>query len=269
MEHLKELLQEISNHDYQVPIGVSPVQVVHEMLLHIGSIDSELRDNLIYSTFYKWISNEILTIEQVRSVLEICLDDEHLFLGIGDTDSDTVFTRTFSVLIVPIVLSFNESVDFLSEDDIRTIFHKICLYYELEKDLRGYVPIKGWAHSAAHGADALKSLVNSNVLQEEDLLNVLELIRNKTAIYSYCYTDDEDDRMAVIVKAIVQRNILKDEQIIDWVESVRNYQSLGKYPEDMMILTNTKNLLRSVYFQLFNQVEGSVVANTLGNILKE
>ena len=30
-------------------------QLVHSMLAHIGSIDSELRDTYIYGSFYEWI----------------------------------------------------------------------------------------------------------------------------------------------------------------------------------------------------------------------
>ena len=30
-------------------------QLVHSMLAHIGSTDSELRDTYIYSSFYEWI----------------------------------------------------------------------------------------------------------------------------------------------------------------------------------------------------------------------
>ena len=34
-------------------------QLVHSMLAHIGSIDSELRDTYIYGSFYEWILEKL------------------------------------------------------------------------------------------------------------------------------------------------------------------------------------------------------------------
>ena len=35
---------------------------------------------------------------------------------------------------------------------------RIATWYVRERDLRGFVPGKGWAHAVAHGADALGAL---------------------------------------------------------------------------------------------------------------
>lgn len=95
MNSIKSFLKDVRDNNYKVPNGTDIDQVVHEMIKHIGSIDDELRDKLIYGTLYRWIMNQELSIELVRQVLYVTLDDDHLFYGIGDNDQDTVFTRSF------------------------------------------------------------------------------------------------------------------------------------------------------------------------------
>ncbi|WP_278259757.1 DUF2785 domain-containing protein [Nocardioides convexus] len=38
---------------------------------------------------------------------------------------------------------------------------RLAAWYVRERDLRGFVPGKGWAHAAANGADALGALARS------------------------------------------------------------------------------------------------------------
>ncbi|MGV2686407.1 DUF2785 domain-containing protein, partial [Clostridium perfringens] len=82
MNNIKIFLRDVRDNNYKVPEGTDIDQVVQEMIQHIGSIDEELRDQLIYGTLSKWIMNQELSIETVRKVLYVTLDDDHLFYGI-------------------------------------------------------------------------------------------------------------------------------------------------------------------------------------------
>jgi hypothetical protein len=269
MNKIKELLRDVRNNNYKVPKGTDMNQVVQEMIQHIGSIDEELRDQLIYGTLSKWIMNQELSIEIVRQVLYVTLDDDHLFYGIGDNDQDTVFTRSFSVLFIPLALHYNDIFNYLTETDYEYIYSRVTLYFELEKDLRGYILDKGWAHSIAHAADALDSIVASSYYSHKQILIILEMIGEKACVNNHYFINGEDDRIAEVVIQIVKRNILKKDILINWVQQLGGFERLGIYPQDEIKRGNTKNLLRSVYFKLLDISGSEVITNEIIKTLKQ
>ncbi|MMZ62153.1 hypothetical protein D3C76_895520 [compost metagenome] len=146
---IKQRLNEIKEHNY-ILTEHEKDQIIPDMLLNIGSVDSELRDDLVYYTFSKWILNEGLAVRQLKKLYEVLLTERHLFFGIGETDTDSVFTRSFSVLLIPLLLMANQQTPFLRAQDIIRVKEKVIQYIHEEKDYRGYVVDKGWAHSMAH-----------------------------------------------------------------------------------------------------------------------
>ncbi|RBP04463.1 hypothetical protein [Rossellomorea aquimaris] len=77
---------------------VDRLLIIKSMLEHIGSTDGELRDQLIYTSFYRLIiENNQLEPELLKELLDACLS-ELIFKGIGEEETDTVFTRAFATL---------------------------------------------------------------------------------------------------------------------------------------------------------------------------
>ncbi|KOP67360.1 hypothetical protein AMS62_20520 [Bacillus sp. FJAT-18019] len=251
MNNLKSFLRDVRDNNYKIPEGTDIDQVVHAMIQNIGTIDDELRDKLIYGTLHRWIMNEELSIELVRKVLYITLDDDHLFCGIGDIDQDTVLTRSFSALFIPLAFHYNDIFNYLTEQEYEYIYSRMRKYFELEKDYRGYILDKGWAHSIAHAADGLSSISSASYYSEKHLLVILELIREKACVSNYYFINDEDVRMAAVVVQIVKRNILKEDILINWVQQLGCIERLA-YPQYDILRGNIKNLLRSVYFKLMD-----------------
>ncbi|MDD5369725.1 MAG: hypothetical protein PHQ40_11605 [Anaerolineaceae bacterium] len=92
--HLKEQLQAIAQNNYLLPENIQAFPLALDMLDQIGSPDSELRDDLIYSSSATWILRlHLFNGDQLRQLLSIALDDQHLFYAIGETNTDSVFTR--------------------------------------------------------------------------------------------------------------------------------------------------------------------------------
>ncbi|WP_018750871.1 DUF2785 domain-containing protein [Paenibacillus sanguinis] len=250
MNNIKETLQQIRDNNYIIPNEISIEELIIEMMNHIGAIDSELRDNLIYNTFNHWIVNKKMSAGLVKRILYTALDDEHLFYGLDEGHNDKVFTRTFSILLVPLALEYNESVLFLSKQDFEYIYSRVYGYFTLEQDLRGYIEGKGWAHAVAHTADALESLVASSYCSVDHCIEVLDLIKKKFCNYSYAFINSEDDRIAEVIVRIIRRDILRKGFMSDWIEQLSVVEYIGSYPEDEILRTNAKNLLRSIYFKL-------------------
>ncbi|OAB41680.1 DUF2785 domain-containing protein [Paenibacillus glacialis] len=249
---LKEKLIQIEKDEYKVPVSLNAFEIGLEMMKYIGDVDSELRDNLIYSTFAEWVDRGEFTDEQVRELLHICLDEQHLFYGIGEKESDSVFTRTFSVLIIPLVMGKDRERPFLSKEDIMLIKNKLIKYIDLEQDFRGYVEEKGWAHSIAHVSDGFEAIARSPFLEKEDLIDILNAIQPKFLVNNYVYIHKEDERNVSAIISVFNRELLEDHEITSWIQSLGKRKKIGSHSEDDIQYINMKCLLRSLYFRILD-----------------
>jgi hypothetical protein len=255
---LKEKLIKIKENNYVINDSVNVFEMALDMLQHIGSTDSEFRDRLIYSTLSKWTISVAFTSEQMHELLRISLDEAHLFYKIGERDTDSVFTRTFSVLIIPLALYLDNSIKFLSKEEIIDIKEKVIKYLELENDVRGFVEGKGWAHSTAHAADALEDIARSEYINHDELLEILDVIKMKICISNYTYINEEDERMVIAAMSVFNRRLLEDEEVIKWIKS---FGSIEKTVQHLIV--NTKHFLRSLYFKTLYQKKFEMITEAI------
>lgn len=247
---LKYQLKVIAENDYKLSSENNLDLLIGSMLNNIGSLDPELRDDLIYSTLSQLISSHQINDQQLKNLITSVMDENHLFYKINEEDDLAIYTRTFSILIVASALYRHREKAVFSPQEIKELFSKVVDYCKLEKDLRGYVEDYGWAHSAAHTADTLDELAMCSELSKEALDQLLEMIRFKVATGAYTYKHQEDERLVTAVMSIMGRNILGEEDLIDWIKS---FDALAAYEEPMQnyaMQLNIKNFLRSLYFRL-------------------
>ena len=249
---LKEKLQALEENEFRPAANEVPAELVPAMLEYIGTTDSYLRDELIYIAFCEWIlDEELLTKEQLRSLLPVLLDDRHLMFGLGEKDTDSVFTRSFSVLVIPLLLTAHYTRGLFSADEINMVKVKLLHYLENEKDRRGYVQGKGWAHTIAHTADAMSDLVLCPETNRTAMLDILEAIREVICVCDICYIHSEEERLVTAAIEIIKKRQVSEQEIIQWIESFSEQAlAVSTFPERQMIRTNVKNFLQSLYFRL-------------------
>ncbi|WP_231687674.1 DUF2785 domain-containing protein [Bacillus sp. CHD6a] len=226
--------------------------LIDSMLKHIGSTDPILRDNLIYSNFAKFINSGFIPQSKVHNMLEICLDEKHLFYKIGEERTDSVFTRSFASLVVALILANDDgrNIDAIRLLEIKTA---IIEYLDKEKDTRGFVKDKGWAHSIAHGADMLTALVRHPHFHITLLSDVLKAI-NTCLLKEAVYQDEEEERLIFAVEALLEQNLdiktlmswIKDLSFILKKEYIKHGQTMPFYQSKM----NVTNFFKSLYFRL-------------------
>ncbi len=267
-QELKQLLKCIKENQYKVPEGVNPYELSLKMMDSIGDIDSELRDDLILSNLFTWIDGNQLSNEQVCKLLWIALDEKHILKGLGNID-DSVFGRTFSSEIVAACIYRHRREKFLSKSDIEKAFDILFKFYNKDKDVRGYVEVKGWAHGAAHGADALDEFAQCEEIGYERLKNILDTFYKKININYYGYIHFEDERIITAVKSILEREIIPIEEIEAWVKGFNKIEKVGRYPEDLVIDFNVNIFLKSLYFRLIDIPKYENIANTAREVLNE
>lgn len=247
---LKETLKIISNNDFKAPEGVDPFDLAINMIDYLGDIDAELRDDLIYSTLSSWIIKGCLSKEQLKQVLGIILDEKHLFYRIGEKDTESVFMRAFSVLIVATIVYAHRQDKFLNKEELADVKDKVIKYMAEEKDVRGYVDEGGWAHTTAHSSDALDELALCEEFGCKELLDILKAIKSKVAIDYHAYICYEDERLAYATNSLISRNLLTEDEISEWVKSFTEYGKKAAIPNHFYLITNIRNFLSSLYYRL-------------------
>ncbi|WP_375143027.1 DUF2785 domain-containing protein [Paenibacillus sp. D2_2] len=253
-------LQRIEKEHYQLREGEQLQDFLTLMLQFIGDPQPELRDDLICTTFYEWFHDEnMLTDTELHSLLAVLTDEQHLFFQIGSEDDPSVFTRAFSILPIALIAERHRKQPFLDQAEFQHLKHSVLRYYKEEKDLRGYLPKGGWAHSAAHGADALDELIqcpeSDAALQHEVLAAIQGKLHNGMQIFS----EEEDERMATIVDTMIDKSLLPQQEIADWICGLTHCADLPQSRGPRIARVNSKNFLRCLYFRRGQISRGNVL----------
>ncbi|WP_419957384.1 DUF2785 domain-containing protein [Psychrobacillus psychrotolerans] len=249
---LKEILSELKSGE-RIWEAEETVIIIKSMIEHIGSSDGELRDQLIYSWFYHLIINKnLLDQDLLKELLEVALKDL-LLKGIGDKDTDTVFTRSFTTLLIALFLSRDNEDDFLSQDVILQVKNKIVDYINLEKDLRGYIPYKGWAHSVAHVADTLDELIKSKKVDVKYFGEILNALWDKVLVSTTVYIHEEEERILVPILEMLERGLeIKEIQSLlqQMPGELHKQKMLVKEEEYWYLYANCKSFLKSFLIEV-------------------
>lgn len=254
-------------HILKQPTITKTDELIEQMLIHVGASDPYLRDSLIFAHFQDWIMNEQLTDKQLEKILTTSLSQS--LYHIGQTDDDTVFTRSFSVLLCALVLAHSQ----VTEDVYTRSFEVGCEYMEKEEDLRGYVPEKGWAHSIAHGADLLTVLASHRHFQLQQLDSILQSIKTPL-LKGTVFIDDEQERLTAPLLALIDRH---DQSIASpltrWLHAF--YEDIthlkegapGKNLSFFRARTNSVHFLMTLHFSL--QTKNTPFATTFNHELEQ
>lgn len=248
---LKNRLQQLATDESTMPAAAELPTLLDAMMRFIGSVDPELRDGLIYPAFANWIESGLLAEDTLRCLFLQAVDDEHLYQGLGEAEADSVFTRTFSLLLLPLILAQHREKPFLTTAEVHQVKARVFAYLPQEKDLRGYVPGNGWAHAAAHAADVLDDLALCEELGYEDLHTILRLAAATLAEPRFVYTHDEPERMSIAVFAVLSRQVLSRNEVKEWLDGlaavINQYEAML---DRFYCRLNLKAFSTSLYFRI-------------------
>jgi hypothetical protein len=214
-----------------------------ELVDFLASADPELRDEIGYSTLAAWIyQSRILQPDAILALNQRLLDN--LKQGIGEQDTDGVFRRSFSALVLSVVVARDNATPFLNAQDLRRIEDSALVYLNAELDVRGYDPVKGWMHSAAHTADLLKFLARSRYLAPSEQNRILDAIVAKLTEAVVVFTHGEDERFARAVLSVVNRLDFDREAFRMWAKARPNRPTSARPTvAELRAFQNMKNLL--------------------------
>jgi hypothetical protein len=269
--HDRQFWRDIAKNHYAIPKGQQVFSLVRELSGYLGSPDPELRDDLAYSILDVWIvyRNQLSATELNSLESEW---ENNLRAGIGETGTDTVFLRSFSVLCLAALAERDLKSPFLGETGYRKLLDDSLIYLRQERDLRGFDPVKGWIHSTAHTADLLAALAANPLFKVEDQARVLQAISERLSSAKQIFSYGEQDRLAAAIVATVARKDFDSPGFQRWLASLdENDRKVWNEspPKDDLLRTfqNNNYMLQALAARLYAKPKTSAVNTVLDEVI--
>ncbi len=225
---LADILSIVEN-DYAVPVGADLQGITFELEANLGSLKLAVRDNS-FEILYTWCTKGLYNDSELIALGNRMITN--LFVGLGETETDSVLLRSFSALTFCGVLNadrlFSEGKiegrkSFLTSDLLNKWLEKTIEFFISEQDYRGYIDESSWAHSIAHCGDLLKQFVNNQHLKKDGHKRILDALAKKL-VYptNQVFTTNEDGRLGRVVAAIWKRNLISPVDFEKWLQQIVN-----------------------------------------------
>ncbi|MEC1177224.1 DUF2785 domain-containing protein [Metasolibacillus meyeri] len=224
-------------------------EVLAGLLQHIGYANNEHHDKIVYRLFGELMTGALFSKEQlVRTTLALPTND-YLFKNIANSDTDSVFTRSFSALWLVYLLYSDRELSFLTKEEAQFVMVAASRYLEREQDVRGFVEGQGWAH----GADLFAMMLTHPHLPPHVVPVLLQGIKS-TFWKGTVYGVEEEERLAQIFEQLVKMDF-PEEVCIEWVEQVFDKLTLQRENEGYTMQffnarMNVLRFMRTLYFTL-------------------
>lgn len=195
-----------------------------------------------------------------------------LHKGIGENGTDSVFTRAFTTLLIDVIIYKDNEADFLPQETVTKAKDAVIQYIHLEEDLRGYVPVKGWAHSVAHVADTCGELLKSDKVSQKDYFKIIEPLLKKYCNAQTVFVHGEDDRVVMPVLAMLNKGVGGEELEAFIAEIPANLKAQKEElaPEVYWyVMANCKSFLKSLYLGVSADEKYGSLAEAIRNSLSE
>jgi hypothetical protein len=241
---------QVRSAEMAVPTDRSLPDLTAELTTMLGSTDPTERDEIAYPILATWVS------AGVYDDLLAGLGDGMavgLTRGLGESGTDTVFRRSFSVLVLAECVARDNAETLLPAAKIFEWGDRVGGWLVRERDSRGFVPGRGWAHAIAHGADAVGVLAESTHFGLNELTVLLDVIADRVLTETPApLSSGEPDRLARATMAVLRRRLVPLRIIEPWLARLTAAATTRVPPDRDPYLTtgNAESFLRSLHLQV-------------------
>lgn len=209
--------QQVRSRGLAVPEDRPLDDLTADLTVMLGSPDPQLRDGLAHPTLSTWVERGVY--DDVLAGLGDGMA-AGLRIGLGERDTDSVFRRSFSALVLAECIQRDSERPLVSFTRIVEWGDRIATWFLRERDLRGWVPGKGWAHAVAHGADAIGVLARSPHLGVPELTVLLDVLADRVLSGEGPLLAGEPDHLAMATLQVLRRNVIPLTVVEPWVARV-------------------------------------------------
>jgi hypothetical protein len=225
-------------------------ELTAELTRMLGDPDPQVRNGTAAATLTTWIRRGVY--DDLLSGLGDGMA-AGLTVGLGESGTDTVFRRSESVLVLGGCIERDNHKPLVPSGKVLEWGDRVATWLLRERDLRGFVPGKGWAHAVAHGADALATLAGSSHLDAPELTVLLDVVADRVLAHGdTVHVHGEADRLAAATMSVLRRDLVPLSVMEPWVNRVAGVAAASPPAgRDPYLLTgNAEAFLRALYLQL-------------------
>jgi hypothetical protein len=241
---------QVRSAEMAVPTDRPLPDLTAELTTMLGSTDPVERDEIAFSILATWVT------AGVYDDLLAGLGDgmaAGLTRGLGESGTDSVFRRSFSVLVLATCIERNNAKSLLPPDKIFEWGDKITGWLVRERDVRGFVPGRGWAHAVAHGSDAVWALAASSHFGLNELTVLLDVIADRILEPTPVpLSAGEPDRLARATMGVFRRRLVPLRMIEPWLARI-TAAAVAQVPTEVDPFLTTGNpeaFLRALHLQI-------------------
>jgi hypothetical protein len=241
---------QVRSAEMAVPTDRPLPDLTAELTTMLGSTDPAERDEIAYPILATWVS------AGVYDDLLAGLGDgmaAGLTRGLGETGTDSVFRRSFSALVLAECVARDNAEALLPAGKILEWGDRISGWLVRERDVRGFVPGRGWAHAVAHGADAIGVLAESPHFGLNELTVLLDVLADRVLEETPApLSSGEPDRLARATMTVLRRRLVPLRMIEPWLARLTAAATATAPADRDPYLTtgNPEAFLRSLHLQV-------------------
>jgi hypothetical protein len=177
----------------------------------LGNPNPEFRDTGAFFFLAMLIDHNWLSDKQKKIIVDELSNDTSLLKGIDYQNNDFVFRRSFSEMVLSILINHDalDKQDYIV--DKKNFILNISTYAFLENDTRGFVDPYGWIHAFTHIGGMLESIVKSTIYSDADkLLLFASTIAGYKKITTPLVAGEIDRLVDAIVFSVNNNIVLKE-----------------------------------------------------------
>jgi hypothetical protein len=222
---IRTFVREAAENEYAVPEGLDPKELIPELAGLLGSPDQIDRERS-YETFEVWSVRGHFSDETLCALGDRMA--ENLKQGLGETETDSVFVRSYAALSLCGPIAADElwadgalegREAFLSTERLRSWLTSATESLQAENDLRSFIDGKGWADAISHMGDLLQQIARNPCTEAKDLEQILHAVADRLhRTSSKVFVHDEGGRLMRAVYSVLLRDELALETLTSWIE---------------------------------------------------
>lgn len=233
----------------QVPTARPLDDLTGELTAMLGSPVAEVRDGLAHPALATWIGRGVYD-DLLRGLGDGIATG--LTAGLGESDTDSVFRRSYSALVLAECIDRDNRIERLRADVVLGWGDRLASWLLREQDLRAYVPGHGWAHAVAHGADAIGELAGSRHLGTPELTVLLDVIADRVLAPAQRFLGAEHDRLAHATGQVLRRDLVPLSVLEPWIARIA-HGAMARVMDDRdpyTVTGNPEDFLRALHLHL-------------------
>ncbi|MDR3191295.1 MAG: DUF2785 domain-containing protein [Lactobacillaceae bacterium] len=224
-------LQEELQADNQILVSDQDLLLI---LNGLRQTDPELRDRGVFFLLADGLQGGMFTDDQIILMMRYLLQDSVIFSHITELDNDGVFLRSFAVFVISMLTSVNRTgaVDLFTDDLRETLIDQMATYIALERDGRGFVGDKGWAHAFMHIGNFLDEITSDTETARADKIFLETILIERLKRLDTPLIMGENRRLATYFVRLINTNKLYATYFLKQLKQWRQELTRQGQPED-------------------------------------